>query len=82
MGDGKWGHADLAGNVAEWTLDWYAATYPTPCDGCANLTSATNRALRGGGFGTNELMLRGAARSSFAPTGRSIVIGLRCARAP
>src|SRR6185503_5212427 len=24
QGDGKWGQADLAGNVWEWTLDWGA----------------------------------------------------------
>jgi len=82
VGDGKWDHADLAGNVAEWTLDWYAASYPTPCDGCADLTAATSRAIRGGGFGNNELMIRGAFRASSPPATRSIVIGWRCARAP
>lgn len=82
LGDGKWGHADLAGNLAEWTLDWYASTYGNPCNGCADLTAATNRVIRGGGFGNNELTIRAASRASIAPTTRSIVIGLRCARAP
>ena len=27
VGDGKWGQADLAGGVAEWTLDWYGDPY-------------------------------------------------------
>lgn len=34
--DGKWGHADLAGNVFEWTLDGYAE-YVNPCSDCVNL---------------------------------------------
>lgn len=36
-GDGKWGQADLAGNLQEWTLDWYATPYAQlPCVDCAN----------------------------------------------
>jgi len=34
-GKGRWGHTELVGNVAEWTLDWYREGYPTPCADCA-----------------------------------------------
>jgi formylglycine-generating enzyme required for sulfatase activity len=35
-GDGKWGHADLAGGVYEWTLDRGPAQ-PKPCTDCADV---------------------------------------------
>ncbi|HEY3253938.1 MAG TPA: SUMF1/EgtB/PvdO family nonheme iron enzyme, partial [Polyangiaceae bacterium] len=50
-GDSKWGHADLAGNVAEWAQDW-ARPFVTPCNDCALLTQggSTRRVIRGGSF--------------------------------
>ena len=36
-GVGRWGQVDLAGNVYEWTRDWFDANYPVPCMDCANL---------------------------------------------
>ena len=81
-GDGKWGQADLAGNVWEWTLDWYASSFPIPCDNCADLTSFSGRVLRGGGFANSALGLRSANRSyDYAPnSGNSGNVGSRCAR--
>jgi len=35
-GNGRWHHSDLAGNVEQWALDWYAV-YATNCTDCANL---------------------------------------------
>src|SRR5206468_1762189 len=35
LGDGKYGQADLTGNVWEWTLDWwYDGSYPSTCNDC------------------------------------------------
>ena len=77
QGDARWGQADLAGNVIEWTLDLYVSPYPLPCDDCAALTGAYHVA-RGGSFLDDASLLRTAPRYS---TGlRSYFGGFRCAR--
>jgi formylglycine-generating enzyme required for sulfatase activity len=80
-GDGKWGQSDLAGNVWEWTLDWYESPYPMPCNNCADLTAASDRVYRGGSFNYDLASnLRAAYRSSYFPGYRNNYLGARCAR--
>lgn len=80
-GDGKWGQSDLAGNVFEWTLDWYAS-YTTPCNDCAHLATASDRLNRGGSFGNVATILRSGYRNSDTPPFRDFSLGVRCARTP
>jgi sulfatase modifying factor 1 len=85
-GDGKWGHADLAGNLWEWALDSASlnaslSDYPVPCSDCANLSSPGIRVLRGGSHRTNPVMLRSSFRNANVPTTISTDAGARCARA-
>jgi formylglycine-generating enzyme required for sulfatase activity len=81
-GDGMWGHADLAGNLWEWTLDWHQGPFRLPsCADCADLTPGLYRALKGGYFGSFDTNLRGAERHRLAPETRSVGNGARCARA-
>ena len=82
LGDGKWGQADLAGNVYEFLLDWYLASYPLPCDNCSELATASARVIRGGDFFGTATATRGADRSNQGPASRSGSVGVRCARAP
>ena len=44
-GYGFFGHAELAGNVYEWTRDTFASTLPMPCENCANLADGTARSV-------------------------------------
>ena len=83
-GDGKYGQADLAGNVGEWTLDAYAP-YVSPCSDCAYLAADTSiRVVRGGAFGNdNAVNIETANRYAVDLTApRSSSIGIRCARTP
>jgi|SRR5215510_2299210 len=81
-GDGRWGHSDLAGNVAEWALDW-AAAYINPCTDCAEVAvPSSTRMIRGGNYGQAATSLRTGHRSGIPPVNRDPGVGVRCARAP
>jgi formylglycine-generating enzyme required for sulfatase activity len=79
-GDGKWGQADLAGNVWEWTRDSFTEPYPSPCSNCAQLIGYA-RVVRGGYFDASESKLATAFRENNDPVFRSEGVGTRCARA-
>jgi formylglycine-generating enzyme required for sulfatase activity len=81
LGDGRWGHADLAGNVFEWMLDVYVDPYLSTCVDCARLTGANlnaGHAVRGGDFNHGTTYLRSANRNPGG--GFNATMGLRCAR--
>jgi formylglycine-generating enzyme len=80
VGNGKWGHADLAGNAWEWTLDWLG-TYPaSSATDYANISNGEYRVLRGGTFGMTVSDPRAACRDFFFPGGHDYRFGIRCAR--
>lgn len=81
QGDGLWDQSDLGGGVNEWTLDWYATAYPMPCMDCAQLTAASERAVRGGDFDADQSHLRTGWRDHNFPGNRDFTAGFRCARA-
>jgi formylglycine-generating enzyme required for sulfatase activity len=80
-GDGKYGQADLAGNVFEWTLDSFE-DYLDPCTDCADLVPGSQQASRSNSFYTGSANARVAQRQSTTPTQRDAGLGVRCARAP
>jgi formylglycine-generating enzyme required for sulfatase activity len=80
-GDGLYGHADLIGNIAEWTLDYFQSPYPDPCDDCATLTvstgqSAWGRVDRGGSYYNQYYDVYVSTRLAVGDG------GVRCARNP
>ncbi|WP_437626737.1 formylglycine-generating enzyme family protein [Sorangium sp. So ce1151] len=78
-GDGRWGHADLAGNMAEWALDTFLA-YTNPCVDCAQLAPAPDRVSRGGGWNEDSSSQRTSNRGHHPQGDYSRVTGLRCVR--
>ena len=81
LGAGRWGQLDLAGELAEWTLDWYAP-YVDPCVDCVYLTDFSYRVVRGGSFGTDTEDVFPQARDGDLPGSRNAFYGFRCARSP
>jgi formylglycine-generating enzyme required for sulfatase activity len=80
-GGGVFGQLDLAGEVDEWNLDWYAP-YVDPCSDCVDTTEAVARVFRGGDFADTSGVILPRNRASRAPSTRAATIGFRCARTP
>ena len=81
-GNGKWGQADLAGNVREWNLDLYSSPYVAGCDNCAMLASSSTRVVRGSDSGESASTLLASLRGWATPTVRVGMNGARCSRTP
>jgi formylglycine-generating enzyme required for sulfatase activity len=92
-GNGKYGQADLAGNIWEWNLDscphpvgerCYLATSVVTCDDCSYLPSGAQiRAFRGGAFYDVASDMLSAFGTYDTPSNRSDgALGARCARTP
>jgi formylglycine-generating enzyme required for sulfatase activity len=86
LGDGLFGHADLAGSVSEWVRDTYAGAYGEPiASGVDIVMIATDLVddtalVRSGYYGSGGSALRSAARGSAQRSTPDLSIGLRCAR--
>lgn len=81
QGDGKWGQADLSGNVWEYTLDYSAVPYRlTACTDCADLQLAQYRTFRGGGFANESFYEGTSVRLERSPEIADYDVGFRCAR--
>lgn len=81
-GDGKYGHADLIGNLTEWSFDAFDLGYPVPCNDCAPVSTDP---------GATSLFIGAYYRSQLAGLGTAYISsrvlpweygGFRCARQP
>jgi formylglycine-generating enzyme required for sulfatase activity len=80
-GAGLWGQLDMAGEMWEWNLDWFA-DYTSSCTDCADMTEADSRVFRGSYFGSTPSYVFAPLRFAYTPELRGGNAGFRCARMP
>jgi formylglycine-generating enzyme required for sulfatase activity len=80
-GQGKWGHADLAGSLWEWTLDFYNEPYKsTECNDCLATSGLDfERSIRGGSFDHTEEYAYASSRAARTESTEWYTVGFRCA---
>ena len=78
-----YGAMDMAGNVWEWTQDWYEDSYgPDDTDNPIGPTAGQFRTIRGGCWYYEATYIRSAHRSKHNPLYRYYNVGFRCATTP
>jgi sulfatase modifying factor 1 len=81
-GVSPYGVYQMAGNVAEWTADWYDANYykTAPDRNPKGPAQGTQKAFRGGGWIDSTPTVRAAQRNGADPNTKMNWLGFRCAR--
>jgi formylglycine-generating enzyme required for sulfatase activity len=76
------GIRDLAGNVSEWTSDWYDANYYRTLDASRRNDpgpeSGTAKVVRGGSWDQSEFFARSVNRQFLTPESMASDVGFRC----
>ena len=81
-GDSPYGLCDMAGNVYEWTNDYYGDGYSTedPQVNPQGPETGNQRVIRGGAYSSVDATLRTTFRYDTGPANKWGFLGFRCAR--
>lgn len=84
QGQSPYGLMDMAGNVYEWTLDWYNASYyiEAPDNNPGGPESGDSRVIRGGSADYRESFASTVFRDNHPPFEATDQIGFRCVIQP
>jgi formylglycine-generating enzyme required for sulfatase activity len=73
---------DMAGNVYEWTNDWYGGYSGSSQTDPTGAASGPGRVYRGGGWSYDASYARSAYRYRYTPDYRLNILGFRLVRPP